>query len=89
MSVITTSLQALDDFINNVPRVEKERIWLEVKAMNISGPSVPQYFYDLFYNSNISFKFDNQIEFCGDNKPPDNVYKVTIETPKFSLESFF
>ena len=89
MNRITKSLLALDDFINNVTRSEKEKIWLEVKAMNISGPTVVEYFENLFDNSNIKFKFDKGIEFCGDNKPPENVFNVTIETPKYSLESFF
>lgn len=89
MNYISTSLLALDDFIKNVSRVEKEKIWLEVKAMNIQGPTVNEYFNNLFNYPDVKYKFDRNIGLLGNYKPPENVFKIEIETPKFSLESFF
>lgn len=90
MNSISKSLHALDDFIRNVSKEEKERIWIEVKEMKFTGPTIEEYFTTLLNSNNITFKFDKGIELIGNNRPPDNAFKLSInETPKYSLESFF
>ncbi len=89
MSLISKSLLALDDFIKNVDAAEKERIWLEVKAMNIGGPLVADYFNNLYDFHDISVNFDEGIEVIEEDSPPLQGFKIVTQTPKYSLESFF
>jgi hypothetical protein len=90
MSVIGDSMRALDDFISNVSREEKDKIWLEVKEMNFTGPSVETYFNNVFNTQYVKFEFEEELAECGFSKPPDGDFKISLnETPNYSLESFF
>lgn len=88
MNTISKSLQALDDFINNVSREDKEKIWREVKELNIQGPTVYEYFSNLFYEPIVRYKFEEGIQVTGNYEPPQNAYKISIQPSEFPLEAF-
>lgn len=81
-------LAEVDNFIKTTSREEKERIWIEVKEMNLKGPSIFAYFNDLFENQPLDLVFDKSITTCDNSPPPLRPYNLIKETPKYSLEFF-
>jgi hypothetical protein len=88
MNIMSKSLLAIDDFILNASEDEKNRIWLEVKEMNIEGPTLEQYFSWVFENNPVRFQFQEGIEPCLLKSSQGN-FQLIYQTPKFPLESFF
>ena len=56
------SLDAMQKYFDNTPDIEKDKIWEEVNAMGIEGPTVSEYFESLSGNQRIIFELNSKIE---------------------------
>lgn len=90
MKQFSKIIESLNHFLYHVSKEEKDKIWAEVEAMNITGPTVYEYFtFSRTMSSYNLLRFQNKVKIYGGLEPPPKEYKLTIEAPKFSLESFF
>ena len=89
MTQTSSIMKALEHFLFKVNKEEKEKIWLEVKAMNIKGPPIGDFLECALKNKPISFNFQEDIGIYSGALPPTKSLKLSIQTLKFSLESFF